>query len=132
MAARAEGKFEVTGWDEEPYEDLAGDAKLTKARISQDFKGDLEGSGIWESLMCYCEDGTAGYTGIERIVGKIGDRSGSFVIITTGKFDDGEAKTTWQVVPGSGTEDLKGLTGQGRSVAPHGSVGTFTLDYDIT
>ncbi|MEA2447419.1 MAG: hypothetical protein QOK47_1056 [Actinomycetota bacterium] len=131
MATRAEGKFEVTGWDEETYEELAGDAKLSKARIEQEFHGDIEATGVWESVMCYCEDGTASYTGIERVVGKLGDRSGSFVLLTNGEFSDGEAKTTWEVIPGSATDDLKGLTGKGTSVAPPGSTGTFTLDYDV-
>src|ERR1019366_1157095 len=47
-------------------------------------------------------------------------RSGSFVLLSTGAYADGEAKTSWQVVEGSGTGDLAGLRGQGSSVAASG------------
>ena len=71
------------------------------------------------------------FTGLERVVGKIGDRSGSFVLRTEGVYDGKEAKTEWSVVPDSGTEGLAGLKGKGSSVAPHGPNGEFTLDYEL-
>jgi len=58
-------------------------------------------------------------------------RSGSFVFETTGSYDGGEARTTWSVVPGSGTDELRGLRGEGSAVAPGGPNGSFTLDYDL-
>ena len=131
MTTRATGTFTITGWDESTYEELEGGAKLTKARVTQDLGGDIEGTATWESLMCYREDGTADYTGFQRVVGRIGDRSGSFVFQTVGTYDGTNATTTWVVVPGSGTDDLRGLTGEGSAVAGHGMGGTFTLDYEM-
>ena len=82
--------------------------------------------------MFYRDDGTATYTGLERIVGRLGDRSGSFVLRADGRFDGGAATTTWQVVDGSGSGDLSGISGTGTSVAASGQPGgTFTLDYDF-
>jgi Protein of unknown function (DUF3224) len=132
MTERAEGTFKVTGWDENTYEQLDGKQKLTKASMAFGYAGDLEGAGKSETAMFYREDGTAAYTGLERIVGRIGDRSGSFVLRADGVFESGAATTTWQVVDGSGSGELSGLRGTGKSVAASGQPGgTFTLDYDL-
>jgi hypothetical protein len=50
----------------------------------------------------------------------------------SGSYDaaTGLAEAGWSVVPGSGTEALAGLTGQGGFVASHGNPEvTATLDY---
>jgi hypothetical protein len=65
------------------------------------------------------------------MVGRLGGRSGSFVVETNGVYEGGEARTTWSVVPGSGTGELAGLRGEGGAVAPGGPNGTYTLDYDL-
>jgi Protein of unknown function (DUF3224) len=131
VSTRAEGTFLLTGWDENTYEELEGGAKLTRARISQDFSGDLQGSGTWESTMCYRTDGTADYVGFERIVGTLHGRTGSFVVRADGAFDGTVATSTWTVVEGSGAGELRGLRGVGESAAPHGPNGTYALDYDL-
>jgi hypothetical protein len=131
MATHAAGTFQLTSWDENAYEELEGKTKLTRARITQDFTGDLEAKGSWEALMYYRADGTATFVGLARLAGRIGTRSGSFVVQTIGDFDGEVARSTWSVVPGSGTGDLEGLRGEGTSAAPHGPNGTFTLDYDL-
>jgi hypothetical protein len=81
--------------------------------------------------MCYRPDGTADWVGLQRIVGRVGDRSGSFVLTTLGTFDGSRAAGDWSVVPGSGTEELEGLRGTGRIEAPLGGNATYTLEYDV-
>ncbi len=130
MTTHASGTFQVKSWDEKTYEQLDGDTKLTRARIRQDFAGDLEGTGTWDVLMCYCPGGTASYTGLVRVIGRLRDHSGSVVLQTNGGFDGREATWAWSVVPGSGTDQLQGLRGRGMVVAPHGSAGSFSLDFD--
>jgi hypothetical protein len=131
MTARATGTFTVLSWDENTYEDLDGDGKLTKAQVRFGFSGDLEAEGGWEAVMCYCDDGTAVFTGLQRTVGKLAGRDGSFVLQAGGTFAGGDARTTWQIVPGSATGELNGLTGSGTAVTDSASGGTFTLDYDL-
>src|SRR6266498_1123555 len=64
--------------------------------------------------------------------GQVGDRSGSFVVRADGVFEDGAATTTWQVIDGSGSGELRGIRGTGKAVAASGQPGgTFTLDYDL-
>ena len=108
MSTHAQAEFEVQSWDESTYEELDGDAKLTRASVGQAFTGDLEGAGSVEWLMCYREDKTADFVGLQRFVGRLGGRSGSFVMHTQGSFDGTEAKGSLAVV------DALGHRGAGR------------------
>jgi Protein of unknown function (DUF3224) len=132
MATRATGIFKIAGWDERTYTEIEEGGKLTQASVKQAFSGDIEGEGAVEWLMCYRPDETVGFVGLQRIVGRIGGRSGSFVMLQTdGTFDGKEARGALSVLPGSGTGDLRGLRGEGEFSAPHGSQGSVTLDYDF-
>lgn len=81
--------------------------------------------------MVYSADGSACFIGLERVVGRVGERSGSFVLQHNGTFEGGTAKATWFVVPGSGTENLQGLRGEGGFASGHAQQYTITLDYDF-
>jgi hypothetical protein len=132
MAAHATGTFKIEGWDEATRSEQEEGGKLTQASVRQSFSGDIEGEGSVEWLMCYRPDETAEFVGLQRIEGRLGDRSGSFVLLQTdGSFDGTEARGRLAVVPGSGTGDLRGLRGQGEFSAPHGSQASMTLDYDF-
>lgn len=131
MTKETTGAFQLTSFDEETYEEIDGGAKLTRARIGQDFTGDLGGHGVAECLMHYREDGTATIVSMQRITGRVGDRSGSFVIQSTGTYDGQQMRSAGSVIPGSGTGDLRGLRGQFTSHAPHGPNGSYTLGYDF-
>ncbi|HUL27521.1 MAG TPA: DUF3224 domain-containing protein [Streptosporangiaceae bacterium] len=132
MTAHAEGSFTVASWEEDTYQDLAGDEKLTRARMGFRLSGDLAGDLVSDSLMYYREDGTAEYTGLQRFTGQIAGRSGSCVMVADGGYGGGEAHSTWRVIPGSGSGDLAGLSGSGVSVAGAGQPGgTYSLDYEL-
>jgi hypothetical protein len=131
MTAHAQGTFTVKAWDENTYAELAGNAKLTKARMVFAYDGDLAAEGISDTLMCYRDDGTAVYTGLDQMTGQLGGRSGSFILRGEGAYEGGEAKTTWQIVEGSGTGELTGLRGSGSAVSSSEPPGTFELDYDL-
>jgi hypothetical protein len=132
MTIRAECTFKIEGWDEKPYTEIESGGKLTQASVKQAFSGDIEGEGAVEWLMCYRPDRTAEFVGLQRIIGRIGDRSGSFVLLqTAGTFDGKEAKGKLSVVPGSGTEELSELRGSGEFTAPVGGQPSMKLDYDL-
>jgi Protein of unknown function (DUF3224) len=132
MSTRATGTFKIQGWDEKSYEELEDGRKLTHASVTQAFAGDVEGEGAVEWLMCYRPDQTADFVGLQRIVGQLERRSGSFVLLQTeGTFDGKVAKGRLSVVPGSGTGELEGLRGTGEFSAPHGGEPSISLDYDF-
>ncbi len=132
MSTHATGTFEGKSWDEKPYAESDGGRKLVRASVTNVYHGDIEGEGTLEYLMFYPESGGVPFIGMELIVGRIGDRSGSLVLQHDGVYENGTAKATWSVVPGSGTGDLRGLRGQGGFVGEHGQPSAkFTLDYDF-
>jgi hypothetical protein len=132
VATHATAKFKVAGWDEKKYAETENGGKLTQASVKQDFSGDIEGAGSVEWLMCYRPDETAEFVGLQRITGRLGERSGSFVLLqTAGTFDGKEARGDFSVVPGSGTGDLQGLYGKGEFSAPLGSEADVALEYDF-
>ena len=126
--ANFEGEFEIASWDEEIYQKLEGERKLTRATVTQKFTGDLAGSGAVEWLMVYADDGKARFVGFQRIESTAPGRSGSVVIESNGKFDGKKAAGTWSVIPGSGDGELKGMTGKGRFEAPMGGKPSYSLD----
>jgi hypothetical protein len=131
MSARATGTLEMKSWDEKPYNEAEGELKLTRSTVTNTFHGDIEGETALEYLMVYLDE-HARFVGLERVVGHIGDRRGSFVLQHSGVYEDGAATTTWSVVPGSGTGELGSLRGEGGFVARHGDQRVpFTLDYDL-
>jgi hypothetical protein len=129
--ARATGSFTVQSWDESTYRELDDGAKLTKASVAFALEGDLAAEATWDAVMCYRSDGTAAYTGMQRVVGNLAGATGSFVVQSEGEFAAGEARSRWQVIDGSGTGDLAGLTGTGEAVASASPPGTFTFDYQL-
>lgn len=133
MSIYATGTFETKTWDEKTYDEIEGGGKLTRVRVTNSFRGDVQAESTLEYLMVYPDEKTASFVGLERIVGRIGDRSGSFVLQQSGTWEGGVVKCAWFVVPGSGTGDLRGLRGQGGFVwdGQHGQPTPFTLDYDF-
>jgi hypothetical protein len=130
MTTHASATATVQSWDENPYDEDEGTAKTSKARIVYQYEGDLIGEGISESLMVYVGQ-EAEYVGLERLTATIDGRSGTFVVSVNGAFRDGVASWSWDVVTGSATGELKGLTGKGSAEAPSGNQASLTFDYEL-
>lgn len=126
-----EGGFEVTGWNEEPASGLDGTVKVTTARIGQRFSGGIDAETVADMVMTYRPDGTAEFVGHHRVLGKVGQRSGSFVLRASGTYEGGVARTDFEVIDGSGTGDLAGMRGSGSASAGHGSTGTYRFELDV-
>lgn len=130
MPKTANARFAIKSWDEKPYSEGEGLPRLTRATVSKTLTGDIEGESHVEYLMMYRNDGSATLVGLERVVGRIEGKSGSFVLQRNGKFESGVAKEAYSVVPGSTTGELHGLSGEGTSVVGHGLEHPFVLNYD--
>jgi hypothetical protein len=127
----ANSQFTIKSWDEKPYSEGQDQPKLTRATVSKTFGGDIAGEGHVEYLMMYRGDGSATFVGLERVVGHLEGKSGSFVLQRTGVFENGVAKESYFVVPGSGTGELRGLRGEGTSAVGHGAEHPLTLNYEL-
>jgi len=127
----ANARFAIQTWDEKPWSEAPGLPKLTRASVKKTLTGDLEGEGQVEYLMSYRSDGSATFVGLERVVGRLDGRTGSFVLQRSGVFEDGQAKESYTVVAGSATGELQGLRGEGTSAVGHGLEHPFTLDYEL-
>ena len=130
MSQRATATFDLDTWKEEPYDDLDG-TKLTRSRVTKTFHGDVEGRSIVELLMAYASEGSGAYCGLERIVGTVHGRPGSFILQHVAVSSRSGQTTSWAVVPDSGTGELRGMEGTGEIGREPGGAHTFTLDYDL-
>jgi hypothetical protein len=130
MKHTANARFAIKTWDEKPYSEGLDLPKLTRASVTKIFTGDLEGEGRIEYLMVYLADGLATFVGLERVVGRVAGKAGTFVLQRVGTFEGGQAKETYSVVAGSATGELRGLRGEGTSAVGHGNEHPFVLNYD--
>ena len=131
MKQTAHARFAIKSWDEKPYSEIEGQPKLTRASVTKTYSADIEGEGQLEYLMMYRTDGSATFVGLELVVARIGDKAGTFVLQRTGVFEDGQAKESYSVIPGSATGDLQGLSGDGTSAVGHGMEHPFALQYEL-
>jgi hypothetical protein len=81
--------------------------------------------------MMYRDDGSAAFVGIERVVGRLLGKSGTFVLQRVGVFESGLAKESYSVLPDSATGELSGLRGEGSSAVGHGTEYPFILRYEL-
>ena len=129
MKQTANARFAIKSWDEKPVAEREDLPKLTRASVAKTYSGDIEGEAQVEYVMMYRMDGSATFVGIERVIGTVAGKAGSFVLQRTGVFEGGLAKESYSVIPGSATGDLKGLQGDGTSAVGHGMEHPFSLSY---
>jgi hypothetical protein len=131
MRKSATARFAIKSWDEKPYSEGQDLPRLTRASVAKVYTGEIEGDGHVEYLMMYRSDGSAAFVGLERIVGRLGGKTGTFVLQRTGLFESGQAKESYAVISGSATGELQGLLGDGSSAVGHGMEHPFTLSYEL-
>src|SRR5579862_3293590 len=85
---------------------------LGRMSLNKRFEGDLSGSTAGEMLTALTPtSGSAGYVAIERFTGTLAGRSGAFVFQHSGIMNQGAQQLSITVVPGSGTDQLQGISG---------------------
>jgi len=113
MNALAIGTFEVTMTPEPPYDQNEG-ASIGRVSIKKQFSGDLHATSTVEMIGARSsfEKGSAGYVAIERVIGSLHGKNGSFVLQHSGTMTRGKGELHVSVVPDSATGELKGLSGR--------------------
>lgn len=113
MTKRATGTFDVKLKPLALEDSKAAEASLARLSIDKQFHGDLEGTSKGEMLSAGTPvKGSAGYVAIELVNGKLGGRTGTFVLQHTGTMNRGTPELSVTVVPDSGTGELVELTGK--------------------
>lgn len=131
MSERATASFEITIWDEQPYDEQDG-IRLSRTRVVKRFRGEIEGESTAELVMAVAGDDSAAYVGVERVTGRVNGREGSFVYLHTATAAGGAQSASWPVVDGSGTGELAGISGQIRIDNLPDSGHVLTVDYDLS
>ena len=111
MANHASGSFEVKMSPQ--ADDNAGDPTVGRMSLDKQFQGDLEGRSKGQMLAVSTGvQGSAGYVAMERVIGKLDGREGSFALQHSGTMTRGMPQLSVTVVPDSGTGELAGLAGK--------------------
>lgn len=132
MTQHAKGRFDVKLTPQGPDNEAAQAAGLGRMSIEKQFHGDLEATSSGEMLAAQTEvKGSAGYVAMERVSGVLQGRKGSFVLQHTGTMQRGTSKMSVTIVPDSGTDDLKGITGEMAIIISSGGAHTFEFDYEL-
>jgi hypothetical protein len=133
MTNHASGTFEVKLSPQAPDEGDGG-VGIGRMLLDKKFSGDLEGTSRGQMLAAgTAVAGSAGYVAMEQVTGKLGGRSGSFILQHSGTMTRGAARLTVSVVPDSGTGELEGLTGRMNIMIAEGRHShefDYTLDGD--
>ena len=128
MSKTASGTFDVT---------LAPgvaelDGAVSRFELTKRFHGDLDGTGT--GVMLSAGDpqaGTAGYVAIETVNGRLGDREGGFAFQQFGTMSGGNQTLHYEVVPGSGYDELTGISGTLRLTIDEDGTHHYDLGYDL-
>jgi hypothetical protein len=129
MTAQPNVSFAMKSWEEKPYNELPGELKMTRTSVAYTYQGDIEGESTLDYLMVYRADNSGSFVGLERVIGRVGGRSGSFVLQHTGTFNKSDVNGTLFVVPQSGTGELTNLRGEG-SISLSGHAERYPMKFD--
>jgi hypothetical protein len=127
MTTHAHGSFTVAIAPLTP----APAAGLTRYSINKEIHGDLEATTQGEMFSGGDpKRGYAGYVAIEVVTGTLQGKHGSFALQHLGIMDDKGPRMTVEVVPGSGTGELEGISGTFTITIADGKH-SYDLDYSL-
>ena len=107
---RATGSFEVT-LQPLSNSEVTSDPLFGRLLLTKKFNGDLTATARGQMLSSgTLTKGSAGYVAIDQVTGELDGRKGSFVLQHCAPGSRGE-RLVITVVPGTGTEELAGITG---------------------
>jgi len=112
LTKHASGTFDVKVTPQAPDEKV-GDPTVGRMALDKQFHGDLEATSKGQMLVTGTEvEGSAGYVAMERVIGTLHGRKGTFALQHTGTMNRGAPQLSVTVVPDSGTGELVGLAGK--------------------
>lgn len=130
MSSQIKSTFKIDSWNEESFSKSENGPTLNRASVTQSYSGTLEAKSTIEYLMTTFEDGTSTFIGTEEIIGKLDGKSGSFLLNHNGTHENDVAKSTFKIIPNSGTGELEGIFGSGHYEATHDQ-STFKMFFEF-
>ncbi len=110
MTQHATGTFEVKLT---PQDDKTGDASMGRMAFEKRWQGEMQGISTGQMLTGGdVKTGSAGYVAMEKFSGSVKGRKGTLIFQHLATMTKGKGELTITVVPSSGTEDLKGISGK--------------------
>ncbi|WP_037679634.1 DUF3224 domain-containing protein [Streptomyces griseus] len=134
MPTQITGHFTFADWQERTVGRSEASPKLAHASVRNSFSGGVEAADTTcEYSIVYVTEKTGTFAGMQVLTGTVDGRKGTFAVEERGRFvDDGSVHCAFEVVPGSGTDELTGLTGTGAYTARHGEPTVpYTFEYDL-
>ncbi len=125
------GEFEVNLKPLDPYAESKDGCSLGRMSIDKTFKGDLDATSQGEMLTAMTSvKGSAGYVAIEQVSGSLEGKEGSFILQHFGTMIGETSRLILEVVPDSGTRELKGLNGSMKIIRKEGKH-FYEFDYSF-
>jgi hypothetical protein len=128
----ATGSFDVKVAPQKADNPQAEAAVLGRMSLDKQFHGDLEATSEGEMLSVLDKDkGSGGYVAMERVTGKLGGKSGSFVLQHNATMNRGVPEMNIIVVPDSGTGELTGISGSMKIRIESGGKHFYDFEYTL-
>ena len=102
-----------------------------RVQISKTFTGDLEAQSQVEMLSVRADPVGAGYVALERVEGTLQGRRGTFALLHIGTMTGDTPCAKWTIAPGSGTGELRGISGGATIQIDQAGAHTLLLDYQL-
>ena len=132
MTQHAVGPFDVKVVPQQPDSDVAKAANLPRLTLDKQYHGDLEAISKGEMLASNMgKEPSGGYVALERVTGTLKGKKGSFVLLHDTTMVRGVPNMNIYVVPDSGTDELRGLSGKLKIIIAPGGKHSYEFDYTI-
>ena len=127
---QAKGEFEVKRIPQEEL-DIGDGATVGHSRFDKRFHGALDATSVVHMLAVMSPvQGSGAYVAMERVIGTLDGRRGTFFAQHNGIMDRGKPSLDLTVVPDTGTGELAGLRGRIAIDIVDGKH-FYTFDYEI-
>jgi Protein of unknown function (DUF3224) len=124
----ATGTFEVKLT---PQDDQPSDPSMGRMTFDKQWSGDITGASKGQMLTGGdVKTGSAGYVAIEKFSGTVKGHKGSFIFQHSATMTAGQGDLTITIVPNSGTEELKGITGK-LTIKMEGGKHFYDFEYSL-
>ena len=127
----ASGEFDVTLAPQAADNEASRTAKIERLSIDKKYHGDLEGTSSGQMQAIRDERETGAYVALEKVAGVLQGRRGTFMLLHYGYMSGGKVgRWLVEVVPDSGTDELKGLSGNVK-IIPKGKGHAYEMEYSF-